>query len=97
MPKSLEVQLNPSQRAELEQLRDHAPKAYLRERAAAILKIAAGQSGHEVAEHRLLKRRKRQTVSEWVHRYQQEGLAGLSIRSGRGRRPAFSPTSVDGS
>lgn len=33
----------------LEQLRDHVPKPYLQERAAAILKIAAGQSGRQTA------------------------------------------------
>ena len=75
----------------VEELVAHAPKPYLRERTAAILKIAAGCSGRHVAQHGLLTRRRTDTVYEWVRRYQTDGLAGLSIRTGRGRPPAFSP------
>jgi hypothetical protein len=39
-PQTLE--LSEQQRAELEDLRDHSPLPYLRERAAALLKIADG-------------------------------------------------------
>jgi transposase len=91
MAKPLQVELTESEQMELEQLRDHSAKAYLRERAAAILKLAAGLSGREVAHHGLLKRRKHQTVCGWVQRYQAEGVAGLIIRRGRGRKAAFSP------
>lgn len=92
MAKPLQVELTESERMELEQLRDHSPKAYLRERAAAILKLAEGLSGREVAHHGLLKRRKHQTVCGWVQRYRDEGVEGLIIRQGRGRKAAFSPS-----
>jgi transposase len=95
MPQPLEIQLTSEQRAELEQIRDHAPKAYQRERAAAILKIAGGQSALQVAEYGLLKRRKYQTVCDWVARYRQHGRAGLGVKPGRGRKPAFSPSTRD--
>lgn len=79
------------ERRELERLRDTSPKAYLRERAAAILKVAAGMAVYQVAREGLLKPRRRQTVGEWVSRYREAGIAGLSLRPGRGRPAAFSP------
>ncbi|MFQ5567318.1 MAG: IS630 family transposase [Paracoccaceae bacterium] len=33
----------------------------------------------------------RQTLRDWVHRYNAEGLAGLSNRAGAGRKPRLSP------
>ena len=96
MPRPLTIELKSEQRLELEQVRDHHKKPYMRERAAAILKIADGQSGRQVALHGLLKRRDTDTVYSWVHGYQAEGLAGLTIKPGRGRKPAFSPSAGNG-
>ena len=91
MPQPLTIELTDEQRQELENIRDTHEKPYLRERATAILKIAAGQSGRAVALHGLLKKRHPDTVYEWVHRWEAEGVNGLSLREGRGRKPAFSP------
>jgi transposase len=96
MAKPLTLTLTPEQRQELEYGRDHHGKAYVRERCAAILKITDGMSGRQVARHGLLKERDPDTVYSWFHRYQAEGLAGLLIRPGRGRKPAFSPQHADG-
>lgn len=95
MPKPLHIKLSDTDRVELEKLRDHGGKAYLRERAAAILKIANGMSANAVAHQGLLKRRKYQTVCNWAQRYREEGIAGLLIRPGRGRKAAFSPSLPD--
>jgi len=95
MPSALEINLTPGQRRELERVRDHETKAYVREKAAAILKIAAGWSANQVARMGLLKRRKHQTVCGWVQRYQATGIRGLYVQSGRGRKPAFSPSVRD--
>jgi transposase len=92
MPTPLQIKLSESQQAELEEARDHSVKAYLREWAAAILKIAEGKSASEVARSGLLKRRQYQTVCAWAQRYQEAGIAGLAIRQGRGRKAAFSPS-----
>lgn len=86
------VVLEEQQYRELSKTRDHAALPYLRERAAAIIKVAEGVSVRKVAEHGLLKRVRHETVSEWIDRYEQEGLEGLKIRQGRGRKPAFSPS-----
>jgi hypothetical protein len=91
MPRTLHLDLSATQRAELEQMRDHHPKPHLREKAAALLKIAAGQKGVQVAKHGLLKARDSDTLYRWMARYQAEGIAGLQVRTGRGRKPAFSP------
>ena len=89
MVKALTLELTRKQRRELRDIRAHHALPYMRERAAALLKIAQGFSGREVAHHRLLQRRAEDTVYEWVRRYRAEGVAGLRIRPGRGRKPVF--------
>jgi hypothetical protein len=91
MANPLVLRLSDEQRQELERLRDYAAKPHLREKAAALLKIADGQSGLQVGLHGLLRRRDADTIYRWVKRYQAEGLAGLTIRQGRGRKAAFFP------
>ncbi len=77
------------QQAELQQARDHHELAYVRERAGALLKIAAGQSVRQVALTGLLKPRDPHTLADWLQRYRRDGLAGLQVRPGRGRKGAF--------
>ena len=87
------VSLTPEQRQELLRCRDTSPKPYQRERAAALLKIAAGASATAVARRGLLRPRRPETLYEWVQRFTAHGVAGLlTIRPGRGRKPAFSPS-----
>lgn len=83
--------LTSAERADLVALRDTGPKAHLRERAAALLKIADGRSAAAVARSGLLRPRQPDTVYRWLRRYLAGGIAGLEDRPGRGRRPAFSP------
>lgn len=87
--KALTLNLEPYQTKTLEQMRDRHPAPYLREKAAALLKIASGQSVAEVAQHGLLKMRKPDTVRGWVKAYQRYGLGGLYQRYRRKR--SFSP------
>ena len=91
MTSPFSVALSPAQVQELEQVRDHHPKAYVRVKAAGILKVWAGASRRHVASSGLLK-----TVQRWIVRYQHEGVAGLLVKSGRGRKPAFSPCACPG-
>ena len=72
-------------------MRDHANKPYLRERASAILQVAAGRSGRWVAYNGLLRQRKPDTIYQWLDRYEATGLAGLPIEEGRGRKAAYDP------
>ena len=89
-PQKLHV--SPEQRQELEEMRDRTPLPYMRERAAALLKIADGMPPLEVANHGLLRQRDSDTIYRWLARYRLEGVDGLGIRSGRGRKPAFFPS-----
>jgi transposase len=80
--------LSPDAHAALVQMRDRHPTPYLRERAGALLKVAAGQSPTAVAQQGLTRPRHRDTVNAWVAAYQAHGLAGLVQQP---RRRAFSP------
>ena len=91
MPKQLELVLTEKERKELEKMQKHDKKPYKRERASAILKIANGISGRKIALDGLNQSRARNTVYGWFHRYKKEGIGGLKIRPGRGRKPSFSP------
>ncbi|WP_448542010.1 helix-turn-helix domain-containing protein [Roseiflexus sp.] len=74
-----------------EDLRDHAPKPSVRERAAALLLIASGIPPAVAARDRVLRPRHPETVDRWLNRWDAEGIERLPIRDGRGRKPAFSP------
>jgi hypothetical protein len=92
MPKHRTLQLTEQQRQELTDQRDHAREPYLRERCAALLKVADGAKAVHVAQFLLLRPHKPDTIYDWLNRYQQQGIEGLKIREGRGRKPAFSPS-----
>ena len=91
MPKIRSLTLTGTEKKELEQVRDRHEKSYMRERAAALLKISEGQAAHNVALHGLHKKRDPDTVYDWLNRYEREGVAGLQLKKGRGRKAAFSP------
>ena len=89
MPKTYRIELSEAQRHELEVARNSNSLAYVRERAAGILKVASGSSLRQVAYVGLLRRHAPETVKEWCERYLTEGLVGLRVREGRGRKPCF--------
>jgi hypothetical protein len=72
------LQLSAEQRAELEQVRDRDRRPYLRECAAALLKVAEGQSAHQVAKTGLHKPRAPDTLYRWLDKYQRERPGGYS-------------------
>ena len=85
MPKRRYLALSKGQRAELEQISRRDPRPYMRERATALLQIADGRSGHWVAQNGLLRRRKPDTVYDWLNAYEQGGAAALVQRPRRKR------------
>jgi hypothetical protein len=85
MPKRRYLTLSASQREELEQIWRRDPRPYMRERASALLQIADGRSGHWVAQNGLLRRRKPDTVYDWLNAYEQGGAAALVQRPRRKR------------
>lgn len=78
--------LTAAQRRELVEARDHHAKPYVRERAAALLKIAEGQTPHAVARTGLLKPLDPDTVYRWLDFYAASGLDGLIARQHGGVR-----------
>jgi hypothetical protein len=78
--------LSDNQRAELLYHRDHDSKPYVRERCAALLKIADGHSPYAVANVGLLKNRDPDTVYAWLDYYQDQGLPGLLAHQHGGNR-----------
>src|SRR5437773_1387282 len=85
------VCLMAEQRGELLHVCDHDPLPYMRTKAAAILKVADGWPICRVAASGLKSPYHEDTVRSWLNRYEQEGLAGLRVKPGRGRKPVFSP------
>lgn len=79
--------LDSSQRDELQRIRDHDPRPYMRERASALLKIADGLAPNWVARFGLLKPRDPDTVYQWLNRYQ----AQAALRPRPACRRPFSP------
>lgn len=95
MPSFRQITLSDKDRHALMRMRDRSPKAYLRERAAAILKVDGGTCAAHVARQGLLRRRAEDTVYAWLDRFETDGIAGLQVRAGRGRKPVFSPSAPD--
>ncbi len=79
--------LSPAQQQELTVLRNHTKHEYIRERCAALLKIASGRSAHWVAHHGLLRPRDPDTVYKWLALYEAHGISALQQhRQGGNRR-----------
>ncbi len=91
MPKRIRIELSAEAQAVLERWSKQAPRPYLRERARAILAVAEGQPIYQVAAG-LRVRVHRNAVREWVKRFEAQGVEGLRMKKGRGRKPAFSPS-----
>lgn len=92
MPKRLIPILSGVDTEQLKDVRDHSPKPYLRERAGAILKLAKGETASQIAQTGLLRERYYETVADWFHRFQANGIEGLARKAGGGRKPAFFPS-----
>ena len=83
------LSLSEPERQTLEQARDHHPTPYMRERAAALLRISSGEAAYHVAVTGVLRARDPDTVYCWLRRYEREGLAGLfNHRTRRGFPPS---------
>ena len=77
MPRRRTLELTELQRQALLHYRDHDRRPYVRERCAALLKIADGQAPHAVARHGLLKPRDPDTVYGWLNWYERLGLRSV--------------------
>ena len=74
------------QEQELIEHRDHNSSPQVRERCAALLKIAEGKTPHWVAQNGLLKERDPDTVYNWLNIYEEKGIEGLIAHQHGGAR-----------
>jgi Winged helix-turn helix len=89
MPQRRTLTLTEAQRHELLHHRDHDPRPYVRERCAALVKIADGLAPHAIARQGLLRLRDPDTVYAWLDRYQADGLAGVLAHQHGGDRRSW--------
>ena len=83
------LSLSQDQETELTELRNQTQQEYVRERCAALLKIAGGQAAHWVALNGLLKVRQPDTVYNWLDIYEAEGIAGLQVHQQGGNQRGY--------
>lgn len=84
MPRRVRIVLSEEERTELVHIRSYHAKRYVRERAAAVLQVAAGKTVAEVARRGLVRHRQDEAVSAWIKQYREQGVHGLVVQSGRG-------------
>ena len=75
----------------LDQASKKAQPAYLRVRALAVWHAAQGRTYIEIAQ---FLRTTRQSIGKWVQDFKRDGLEGLHIKKGRGRKPHVSHKDV---
>lgn len=80
------LDLYPADRNALEHHRDHDPRPYVRERCAAVLKVADGEAAYAVARAGLLQPRDPDTVYGWLTRFDLDGVPGLVHHQHGGNR-----------
>ena len=88
-PRTLHLEAH--ERTELERIRDHDHRPYLRERAAALLKVADGMPAVQVAHQGLLKARHAETILIWLKDFEQHRC----LRPRPACRRSFSPSGHD--
>ena len=86
MPVRRTLALDEQRRSLLVRHRDHDPRPYVRERCAALLKVADGLCAHAVARAGLLRRRDPDTVYAWLDLYREGGLENLFAHQQGGYR-----------
>jgi len=80
------MELSADQRTELERLGRNGHPAHVRVKALALLNIADARPVTEVA---AIFHVSRQAVYDWQRRYAADGINGLGVRRGRGRKSAI--------
>ena len=83
MPRIIVIELSAAQRAALEAGHRNGASPAFGRRCQMILLKSGGRTSSEVAE---IVGVCEMSVHNWVHRYQDQGLAGLETRPGRGRK-----------
>ena len=94
MPKRRTLELAPEEQRHLAHYRDHDERPFVRERCAALLKIASGKSPHSVAQHGLLKKRDPDTLYQ-KERRRPLGRGDSTLAREHPARTPYPPTQQD--
>ena len=89
MGRFLKITLDDKQRAALEQGYRNGKTHAFRQHCQIVLLKAQGCKSQEIAS---LLGRNQKSANDWLHRYQSEGIKGLHIKPGRGRKTILSQT-----
>jgi len=87
MGRFIKIILDDKDRTELEHVYRHDQSHTFRQHCQMVLLKAEGRKSKEIA---AIFGCCEKSVNDWLHRYQAEGLKGLRIKSGRGRRGILS-------
>jgi transposase len=77
------MELTKAQKSELEQLARHGEPGYIRMKVVALLNVSEGKTVAEVSGFLQVSR---QSLYNWMKRYETRGVEGLKVASGRGRK-----------
>lgn len=77
------MEFSDEQRCELLQAAKHASQGYLRVKALVLWNVANGRSQSEAARFANVTR---MSINQWIKRYMAEGIDGLLVKEGRGRK-----------
>lgn len=86
------MELSETQQKELIYACKHSPQGYVRVRALALLNLTQGWSQEQVAK---IFQVSRQSVSRWKQVFQTEGIEGLRVHPGRGRKSQVNQEEVE--
>ena len=84
--------LTESQRQELEHLYKTSPKHVMRKNCHAILLKADGRTSKDVGH---IVGMSDVSVNSWLRRYKAEGISGLTVKPGRGRKPIIASSDTE--
>ena len=86
------VEINERDMEQLRKLMRRDTRPHLRTKATALWNLGRGKTGREVADFLGVSTT---SVGNWVRRFRDEGLDGLAIRVGRGRKPRADAAEVE--
>lgn len=88
MGRVIKIELDDKQRKELENGYRNGKTHAFRQRCQMVLLKSDGRKSKEIADFLGFCQ---QAVNLWLHRYKREGISGLRVKAGRGRRAILSP------
>lgn len=86
------MEINEEQRKELLHAAKHAPQGYVRMKALVMWNVASGRSQSEVARLMVVSR---VSINQWIKCYLTQGIQGLLVKRGRGRKEKANPEEIE--